>query len=149
MRRPVRSQLEAPCPTFTSSIQYDLNEPLGKHRNLTWVLPSGSSCWMQGDLTKSVRQQNQARQALQVVCNEATDNIPATMIFWFRCTVYGNTLLNCRALQGIGGNGTVCLQTNKARENNQSSARNPEIEGCFWGASKAWKTDKVYHEQRL
>ena len=35
---------EAPCPTFVASIQYDLNEPLGKHRNLTWVLPSGSSC---------------------------------------------------------------------------------------------------------
>ena len=34
----------ATCPEFTASKQYDLNEPLGRHRNLTWVLPSGAQC---------------------------------------------------------------------------------------------------------
>ena len=41
----------APCPEFTASKQYDLGEALGRHRNLTWVLPSGSKCTVKIDAT--------------------------------------------------------------------------------------------------
>ena len=44
----------APCPEFTSSKQYDLGEPLGRHRNLTWVLPSGSKCTVKIDSTNYI-----------------------------------------------------------------------------------------------
>ena len=42
------------CPTFTSSKQYDLNEPLGKHKNVTWVLPVGGYCNVTIDATEYV-----------------------------------------------------------------------------------------------
>ena len=35
-----------------ASKQYDLNEPLGKHRNLTWVLPAGTQCVVTIDATE-------------------------------------------------------------------------------------------------
>ena len=41
----------APCPEFVASKQYDLGEPLGKHKNLTWVLPSGAMCIVKVDAT--------------------------------------------------------------------------------------------------
>ena len=41
----------APCPEFVSSKQYDLNEPLGKYRNRTWTLPSGTKCDVKIDAT--------------------------------------------------------------------------------------------------
>ena len=45
---------EAKCPEFVSSQQYDLNEPLGKHRNITWTLPPGSKCEVTVDATEYV-----------------------------------------------------------------------------------------------
>ena len=45
---------EAPCPEFVSSKQYDLNEPLGKYRNRTWTLPSGTKCVVKIDATQYV-----------------------------------------------------------------------------------------------
>ena len=44
----------APCPEFVSSKQYDLNEPLGKHKNRTWTLPSGTKCVVKIDATQYV-----------------------------------------------------------------------------------------------
>ena len=42
------------CPEFVSSLQYDLNEPLGKERNITWSLPPGSQCNVSIDATEYV-----------------------------------------------------------------------------------------------
>ena len=42
------------CPEFVASKQYDLNEEKGRWKNLTWVLPSGSQCYVQIDATSYV-----------------------------------------------------------------------------------------------
>ena len=39
---------------FVSSKQYDLNEPLGTYRNITWTLPQGSFCVVTVDATEYV-----------------------------------------------------------------------------------------------
>ncbi len=44
----------APCPKFYSTKQYDLNEPLGRHKNMTWVLPAGAQCTIEIDATEYV-----------------------------------------------------------------------------------------------
>ena len=45
---------DAPCPEFVSSKQFDLNEPLGKAKNVTWTLPAGASCIIKVDATEYV-----------------------------------------------------------------------------------------------
>ena len=42
------------CPEFVASKQYDLSEPLGKHKNQTWVLPQGGMCIVKVDATQYV-----------------------------------------------------------------------------------------------
>ena len=44
----------APCPEFYSTKQYDLNEPLGRAKNLTWVLPAGAQCNIFIDATEYI-----------------------------------------------------------------------------------------------
>ena len=44
----------AACPEFVSSLQYDLNEPLGAERNISWTLPSGAMCEVTVDATEYV-----------------------------------------------------------------------------------------------
>ena len=45
---------ETACPEFVSTKQYDLNEPLGKHKNITWTLPAGTQCTVKIDATEYV-----------------------------------------------------------------------------------------------
>ena len=42
------------CPEFVASMQYDLSEPLGTAKNLTWILPSGAKCVVKIDATNYV-----------------------------------------------------------------------------------------------
>ena len=44
----------ASCPEFVASKQYDLSEPLGAAKNLTWILPSGAKCVVKIDATNYV-----------------------------------------------------------------------------------------------
>ena len=45
---------EAQCPEFVASKQYDLNEPLGRAKNMTWTLPAGAKCIVKVDATQYV-----------------------------------------------------------------------------------------------
>lgn len=45
---------EANCPSFISSKQYDLNEPDGRPRNITFTLRSGQKCNVKIDATEYV-----------------------------------------------------------------------------------------------
>ena len=42
------------CPEFVASKQYDLGTENGRWKNLTWVLPSGSQCYVKIDATSYV-----------------------------------------------------------------------------------------------